>query len=222
MAFETRLAKASWPAVKMRDIEALYNPMTVAERREGDAGHRLVDLAHRNDAAGFGPAGADAAGLFPGSGQGHQRRAARHVEGLPDAAHDRRVLAVPEQGVRRRELRLLPAHALRHAADQAALEARARRARRLDRRPARPGIRQASLPAGGEAAHGRAGRQPAQGVRRLDRRAGLDGSGDEARPRTTRSATSRSRSATRPSGRTTPAWSSTTTTCSATCCARVP
>jgi predicted metalloendopeptidase len=29
MAFETRLAKASWPAVKMRDIEALYNPVTV-------------------------------------------------------------------------------------------------------------------------------------------------------------------------------------------------
>ena len=29
MAFETRLAKASWPAVKMRDIEALYNPTSV-------------------------------------------------------------------------------------------------------------------------------------------------------------------------------------------------
>ncbi|MGB7739257.1 MAG: M13-type metalloendopeptidase [Steroidobacteraceae bacterium] len=30
MAFETRIAKASWPAVKMRDIEALYNPTSVA------------------------------------------------------------------------------------------------------------------------------------------------------------------------------------------------
>jgi predicted metalloendopeptidase len=29
MAFETRLAEASWPAVKMRDIQALYNPVTV-------------------------------------------------------------------------------------------------------------------------------------------------------------------------------------------------
>ena len=29
MGFETRLAQASWPAVKMRDIEALYNPTTV-------------------------------------------------------------------------------------------------------------------------------------------------------------------------------------------------
>jgi len=30
MAFEMRLAQASWPAVKMRDIEALYNPISVA------------------------------------------------------------------------------------------------------------------------------------------------------------------------------------------------
>jgi predicted metalloendopeptidase len=30
MAFETRLAKASWPAEKMRDIEKLYNPLGVA------------------------------------------------------------------------------------------------------------------------------------------------------------------------------------------------
>ncbi|MDH5226024.1 MAG: peptidase M13, partial [Gammaproteobacteria bacterium] len=29
MAFETRIAEASWPAVKMRDLQALYNPVTV-------------------------------------------------------------------------------------------------------------------------------------------------------------------------------------------------
>ncbi len=30
MAFETKLAEASWPAVKMREIEKLYNPVSVA------------------------------------------------------------------------------------------------------------------------------------------------------------------------------------------------
>jgi predicted metalloendopeptidase len=30
MAFETRLAKASWPRVKLRDVEKRYNPMTLA------------------------------------------------------------------------------------------------------------------------------------------------------------------------------------------------
>ena len=30
-AFETRLAEASWPAVKLRDVEKLYNPMSIAD-----------------------------------------------------------------------------------------------------------------------------------------------------------------------------------------------
>ncbi len=38
MAFETRLAKASWPAVKMRDIEALYNPTTVEGAEQATPG----------------------------------------------------------------------------------------------------------------------------------------------------------------------------------------
>ena len=38
MAFETRLAKASWPAVKLRDIEALYNPMTVESAEQATPG----------------------------------------------------------------------------------------------------------------------------------------------------------------------------------------
>jgi predicted metalloendopeptidase len=36
--FETRLAKASWPAVKMRDIEALYNPVSVEEAEQATPG----------------------------------------------------------------------------------------------------------------------------------------------------------------------------------------
>jgi putative endopeptidase len=38
MAFETRIAKASWPAVKLRDIEALYNPTTVAGAEKATPG----------------------------------------------------------------------------------------------------------------------------------------------------------------------------------------
>jgi predicted metalloendopeptidase len=38
MAFETRLAEASWPAVKMRDIEALYNPVTVEAAEQATPG----------------------------------------------------------------------------------------------------------------------------------------------------------------------------------------
>ncbi|MGB7905654.1 MAG: M13-type metalloendopeptidase [Steroidobacteraceae bacterium] len=38
MAFETRIARASWPAVKMRDIEALYNPTSVAGAMQATPG----------------------------------------------------------------------------------------------------------------------------------------------------------------------------------------
>jgi putative endopeptidase len=38
LEFETRLAKASWPAVKMRDIEALYNPVSVGEAEQATPG----------------------------------------------------------------------------------------------------------------------------------------------------------------------------------------
>jgi putative endopeptidase len=38
MAFETRLATASWPAVKMRDIQALYNPVTVEAAEQATPG----------------------------------------------------------------------------------------------------------------------------------------------------------------------------------------
>ena len=38
MGFETRLAQASWPAVKMRDIEALYNPTTVEGAEQATPG----------------------------------------------------------------------------------------------------------------------------------------------------------------------------------------
>jgi len=38
MAFETRLAKASWTAVQLRDVEKLYNPVTVAEAEQATPG----------------------------------------------------------------------------------------------------------------------------------------------------------------------------------------
>jgi len=36
--FETRLAEASWPAVRLREIEKLYNPMTVADAEKATPG----------------------------------------------------------------------------------------------------------------------------------------------------------------------------------------
>jgi predicted metalloendopeptidase len=38
MAFETRLAEASWPAVKLREIQKLYNPMDVAAATKATPG----------------------------------------------------------------------------------------------------------------------------------------------------------------------------------------
>ncbi|MGI9246267.1 MAG: M13 family metallopeptidase [Steroidobacteraceae bacterium] len=38
MAFETKLAEASWPAVKLRDVEKLYNPVTVAAAQKAAPG----------------------------------------------------------------------------------------------------------------------------------------------------------------------------------------
>jgi putative endopeptidase len=38
MAFETQLAEASWPAVKLRDVEKLYNPMSVADAEKATPG----------------------------------------------------------------------------------------------------------------------------------------------------------------------------------------
>lgn len=38
MAFETKLAEASWPAVKLRDVEKLYNPMSVADAEKATPG----------------------------------------------------------------------------------------------------------------------------------------------------------------------------------------
>ena len=38
MDFETRMAQVSWPAVKMRDIEKLYNPLSVAAAQQATPG----------------------------------------------------------------------------------------------------------------------------------------------------------------------------------------
>ena len=38
MAFETKLAEASWPAVKMRDLQKLYNPMDIAAATKATPG----------------------------------------------------------------------------------------------------------------------------------------------------------------------------------------
>ncbi|HEX6571092.1 MAG TPA: M13-type metalloendopeptidase [Steroidobacteraceae bacterium] len=38
MAFETKLAEASWPAVKLREVEKLYNPMSLAEAERATPG----------------------------------------------------------------------------------------------------------------------------------------------------------------------------------------
>jgi putative endopeptidase len=38
MAFETKLAEASWPAVRLREIEKLYNPVTVVDAEKATPG----------------------------------------------------------------------------------------------------------------------------------------------------------------------------------------
>ena len=74
------------------------------------------------------------------------------------------------------------------------------------RRGARPAVRRAALPAGGEAADGRAGRQPARGVPAEHQRTVLDERGAPRRGRWTSWPRSPRRSATRTSGGTTARW----------------
>ena len=107
MALETRIAQAHWAAERTRDAIANYNPKSRAEVKAFAPG---LDWQAMFDAMEVGPLGplqrqhADRA-------QGHRRArgvaAARRLEGVPDVSPRPQPRAVPAQGDRRRELRLL-------------------------------------------------------------------------------------------------------------------
>ena len=195
MAFETRLAQAQWPAVKMRDLgedsTTRWTSPPPRRRRRASTGRRWL--------AGLGVP--DTKQMIVGqpttswpSARRSRASAARHLEGLPDAARDRRARAVPQRGSSStRRVRLLRPHAVGHAGTEAALEARASASSK-----ARSATCSARLyvaryfPPEAKAPHGRAGAEPAEGIRRrsIDE---LEWMGPETRKRRRREARASSR-----------------------------
>ena len=126
-----------------------------AGRAGAENGHRATEL-HQ----GRGPAGEDRAG----------RRLAPVFQ-VPAA---RRLRAHAVGAVRRPRVRFPPAHAERRAGAASALAPRRGFHGQQHGRARRPHVRRGAFSARGQAPHARAGRQPAQGLRHLDRRARMD------------------------------------------------
>ena len=180
MAFETRIAKASWPAVQMRDIEKLYNPVTVADAEKATPG---IDWSTWLTQM-----------TLPGSGQmvltqpDYFQEVGKAINDVP--------LATWKDYLALRAIDTYSPYLSKAFVDEnfdfyqrtlsgtPQIKPRWKRALGelggVDGRSARQGVRQASLPAGGQAAHGRPGREPAQGLRHVHRRTRVDGSGNEA------------------------------------------
>ena len=112
----------------------------------------------------------------------HGARGGRHRAVAPVAAVPRAALrrALPARRLRADQLRLLRPHPQRHARAARAVEAWRRAGRGGHRRGRRPGLRRPPLPAGVQGDDGRPRGQPAPGLPRLHRGAGLDDRGDQA------------------------------------------
>ena len=110
----------------------------------------------------------------------HPVGAAAGVEGLRQDPPPGELRALPEQGLRRRPLRLQRHGAARHPPGPAALVPRRAAGRRGARREPGPGLRRRLVPAGAQGEDGGAGRQPDEGLSAKHRHARLDGPGDEA------------------------------------------
>ena len=120
MALETKIAQAHWAAERTRDAIANYNPKTPRRARRpsrpASTGRRCStpwasatwDLLQRQHA--------DGAEGHRGAGD---VAAARRLEGVPDLSPPAQPRAVPAQGDRRRELRLLRQDAGRAASSSA-------------------------------------------------------------------------------------------------------
>ncbi len=163
---ETQIAKLHWPIAKRRERDLTYNLRTREEleklapivsvagaaRRRGHRGSARVRRARAR----------------------RRRRPRRRCSRTVPVATWRSYLTYhflathggyAAQGVRRRALRVLRAHAERPAAAARSLEARDVRARWQPRRSAGAAVRREVLPAGFEGEDARAGREPAHGLR---------------------------------------------------------
>ena len=182
---EKDIASHHWDNVKSRDSEKTYNLYSWADAEKLFAGDAQdgADLStwERGARRPRGRAGrgrAAAAVVHRRTREPAHGRPPRELEGLAGLAGRPRVRSLPLGRLRRGELRLLRAHAHRHAADAGAVEARRRAGRGCDGRGRRPHLRRAALPAGVEGEHGCARRQPDRGLPPEHPHPRMDGGGD--------------------------------------------
>ncbi len=163
LAFETRLAEASYTAEQMRDVQLTMNRHDVAALDElmpgfGLSGYVARPRRHLADAS---------TSTTPASSRRSTSRSpTRPIETLRDYLrwHLVRTFAIVALArVRGRGVRLLRPDARRAAGDAAALEARARRGHRGHRRAGRAALRRGRVLRAGQAALRGDGRPPAVG-----------------------------------------------------------
>ena len=177
MAFETKIAKVSWPQADLREIDKLNNPMTLAQLK---AYAPQVDWAAYLRRSESRVAAHDCRRQYGGKGDrgALRRNAARHAEKLAAVQGRRPGVELSVQALRRQQVRIYQ-DAERREGAAAALAARDRRGRRAARRAARQDLRRQLFPDPVEGNDGSAGRQPEEGGGRADPGQQLDGRCDQ-------------------------------------------
>ena len=207
MELETRVAGAHWDRVKNRDVQLTYNKVDRAGLEELTPGFDWSTLAdgRRRTGERLRAGRRSRARLLHRGRRGLAGGRAGPVEGVAELADRAQRGAAAEQGLRRRELRLLRQDADRRARAARALEARRRRGRAALGEALGKLYVAEHFPPAAKARMVELVAEPARGVPAADRGAGLDGPGDPAAGARQARRRSRRRSATRTSGATTAA-----------------
>ena len=203
MALETKIAQAHWAAERTRDAIANYNPKPRAEIATFAPGLDWQAMFDAMEVGGWDRFNANTPTALKGIAALVDVAAARRLEGVPHLSPRPQPCAVPAEGDRRRELRVLRQDLVGTPAAARALGARRRSRQWRAGRSHRPGLREAALPAGVEGQDRCARRQPAGRLQGQHREPHVDGPRDPRQGAREAGGAARRRSAIRPSGRTT-------------------
>ena len=174
LAIDTRLAAGHWERAETRDVQKTYNLMT-----DGRAASSSARPSTGTPTSPTSAAATTTARRGRACGSRRTSRTSRRCSTRSPVEDWREWLlvpraalggGVPHRRLRRDQLRLLRPHPQRHPRAAGPLEARRRAGRGRDRRGGRQGVRRPALPAALQGDDGRAGRQPARGLPRVDRR----------------------------------------------------
>ena len=105
VAFETRLAEASWSRIERRDRDKTYNPMSLAELNAATPGFDWNRYLAATEPAQGRADHRHHQHRLPQVREDLRRDPARHPEGLAGVPHGRRAAPLPVQALRRRQLR---------------------------------------------------------------------------------------------------------------------